>query len=137
MWFGQDAMGRLAGRKVSGTVVDGDGTPAVNLPVKLLTEGMKTSGPVRRGPNDSPTGDANIGIPDASKLQKVPGELAPGEKVAGDTKTDASGRFVFTDVKKGRYQVMAGTGKIAVREAIFVTEDQDPPALKIQLPKAK
>src|SRR5689334_8630901 len=81
----------VANKTITGTVMDGS-APAANVPVKLLNK-SKSSGPVRRGPNDSPTGDAGLGNPQADPLQHAPGGVQKGEQVVQATTTDSSGKF--------------------------------------------
>jgi hypothetical protein len=143
VWLGapatadDSARGLLAGKTITGMVVDAAGAPVANAKVMLIQR-SKTAGPQRRGPNDSPTGDSVIGVPDASPLQKAPGTLGPGEKeVKPAVTTDSTGKFQFTDVSKGQYQLMAVSGKLEVRVPCII-RDEIPtvPPFKLQLPKA-
>jgi hypothetical protein len=123
----------MANKTITGTVMDGT-SPAANTAVKLITK-SKTSGPVRRGPNDSPTGDANVGNPEADRLQNAPGGVAKGEHVVQSTNTDAQGKFTFANVAPGNYEVMAGTGNKATRMTVNVKDGVDIPPLTINLKK--
>ena len=122
-----------ANKTITGTVVYAAGKPVGNCPVKLISQMKAGAGPTRRGPNDSPTGDSGIGIPAADKLQKTPGSLGPGESVLKQGTTDSSGKFTFTDVPVGQYQIMAGTGKQATREVINVKDRGDLPPVTVKL----
>src|SRR5687767_5737835 len=54
----------LAGsRTVSGTVMDPDGKPAANVPVRLMRF-VPDPGPTRKQPGGSPTGDSVVGAPE-------------------------------------------------------------------------
>jgi len=123
----------VANKTVTGTVMDGS-APAANVPVKLIAK-SKTSGPVKRGPNDSPTGDANIGNPEADRLQNAPGSVGKGEHVLQSTNTDAQGKFTFNNVPPGTYEVMAGAGSKATRTSVNVKDGVDIPPLNINLKK--
>jgi len=122
---------------IRGTVTDDTGKPAANIPVKLIaSQQVSNGGPRKRGPGDSPTGDSAIGAPEASQLQKLPGQLAPGEKIVQTVNTDASGNFSFPSVPAGKYSIIAGAGKAAVRQQLTVKEGEEPEQMKIQLHKA-
>jgi hypothetical protein len=122
----------MANHTVSGVVTDSNGSPAANVPVKLLKSGAGKSGPTRRGPNDSPTGDAGIGTPDANQLQQKVGR---NEAIYKETKTDSAGKFTLTDVEPGKYSILAGDGKVAVRHELDVKDSADPAPVTIKLLK--
>jgi hypothetical protein len=130
---GDGASQLVANKTITGTVMDGS-APAASIPVKLLSK-SKTSGPVKRGPNDSPTGDANLGNPQADQLQRAPGGVGKGEQVTQSTTTDASGKFTFSNVPVGTYEVLAGTGNKSARTSVNVKDGVEIPPLTINLPK--
>ena len=120
-------------KNISGTVVNVDSKP-VAVQVRLLTKGQAGAGPARRGPNDSPTGDAVIGTPAADKLQKNPGAIQPGEKLVKETTSDASGKFTFSGIAAGEYVILAGAGRNAARVNIEVKDSADPQPVNLKLP---
>jgi len=124
-----------ASRTINGTVVGADGKPAANMAVKLIGTSPQGSGPARRPPGGSATGDAQVGVPQADQLQKAPGSLDPGEKVVSTTTTDSNGKFSFPNVAPGPYSVMAGVGAKANRQTVTVTADKDPEPVTIKLPR--
>src|SRR5262249_15644441 len=104
----------MTNHTVSGQVLDANGSPAAGVDVKRLKTGAGKSGPTKRGPNDSPTGDANIGNPDVNQLQDA--KQQRNELIVKEMKTDATGKFSFADIPPGKYSLLAGTGKQAVRQ---------------------
>jgi hypothetical protein len=124
-----------ASRTINGTVIGGDGKPAANMAVKLIGASAQGSGPAKRPPGASPTGDAQVGIPQADPLQKAPGSLEPGEKVVSTTTTDSNGKFTFPNVTPGPYSVMAGVGAKSNRQTVSVAADKDPEPVTIKLPR--
>src|SRR4029079_11849011 len=96
---------------------------------KLLRPSPAKSGPTRRGPNDSPTGDSSIGTPTPEQLQKGGGAaVGKNEEVVKEVKTDASGKFSMPDIAPGHYSLLAGTGKEAVRQGLMAEEPGPVPA---------
>jgi hypothetical protein len=122
-------------KTISGTVVSADGKPAANIQVKLVAASPKGAGPARRDPNGSPTGDSNVGNPQANPLQKAPGSLDKGEHVVQASTTDGSGKFSFSSVPPGAYSVIAGMGNKAARETVSFKANEDPAPLTLKLPK--
>src|SRR5262245_50618570 len=138
-WLGRPSMARqqpsqAAGRTVTGTVVDDSGKPVTKAQVRLLVE-QKDSGPGTFKPGQSPTGDASIGAPAATPLQKDPGSVGGGERTFKTANVDSQGKFTFTNVPKGQYKVSAASGKRSVRVELTVKEDADPAPLTLKLPK--
>jgi hypothetical protein len=123
----------IMAKNISGTVVNIDNKPAA-VQVRLLTKGQAGAGPARRGPNDSPTGDAVLGAPEADKLQKNPGAIQPGEKLVKETTSDAQGKFTFQGIAAGEYVILAGAGRNAARVNIEVKDNADPAPVNLKLP---
>jgi len=124
-----------ANHTVTGMVTDTAGRAVPDCAVKLLRPSPAKSGPTRRGPNDSPTGDSSIGIPAPEQLQKGGGAaVGKNEEVVKEVKTDASGKFSMPDIAPGHYSLLAGTGKEAVRQDLMV-KDADPSPVTLKLVK--
>ena len=112
---------------IIGSVKDAEGKPAVNVPVKLVAKG-KTSGPTPIRPGMSPTGDVWIGGDE-------PVRLGSGDRVVQETKTDATGRFTFTNVSPGVYEIAAGSGNRTAISTVNIKDGVDVPAVAMTLPK--
>lgn len=121
-----------ANHTVSGMVVDANGSPAGGITVKLLKAGAGKSGPAVRGPNDSPTGDASIGTPDANQLQAKQNR---NEAVVKEMKTDTAGKFSFADIPMGRYSLLADADKRSVKQELIVKDGPDPAPVTLKLLK--
>ena len=131
---GERPVNLIMAKNITGTVLNIDGKP-VAVKVRLLTKGQAGAGPARRGPNDSPTGDAVIGAPEADKLQKSPGSIQPGEKLVKETTSAADGKFTFSAIAQGEYVVLAGEGRNAARVNVEVKDSAgDPAPVTLKLP---
>jgi hypothetical protein len=130
---GPGAINLIMAKNITGTVVNIDNKP-VAVQVRLLTKGQEGAGPARRGPNDSPTGDAVLGAPEAQKLQKSPGSIQPGEKLVKETTSGSDGKFTFNGINAGQYVILAGSGRNAARVNIDIKDNADPQPVTLKLP---
>jgi hypothetical protein len=130
---GPGTINLVMAKTINGTVTNIDNKP-VAVQVRLLTKGQAGAGPARRGPNDSPTGDAVLGAPEADKLQKNPGAIQPGEKLVKETTSGSDGKFSFTAVPAGEYVILAGAGRNAARVNVEVKDNADPAPVTLKLP---
>ena len=59
--------------------------------------------------------------------------MGKGEKIVQSTNTDAQGKFTFSNVPVGTYEVMAGSGSKSARTSVNVKDGVDIPPLTINL----
>src|SRR4051794_5414300 len=96
-------------RTIAGSVTDASARSVADCPVKLLRPSPAKIGPAPLKPGQNPTGDGAIRSPNPNQLQ-----VNKNEEVVKEVKTDAGGKFTMTDIPKGSYTLLAGTGKHSV-----------------------